>query len=326
MGRPITVSVGPLAASSATKISASQKSAGSPLVLNGGAGTAVANNICLSQTPSGAGNLTLNGSLASTGSPVVANLGQNLPIYITSAGNDSSVTFTVTGYIYNGLGGPFSVTEVITGANASTVSSTKSYMTITQIAVSGATASTVTVGTYAPVTLDTARHVLITSGGNDNGINFAITGTNWAGDVISEKLTGGSGSAVASVLDYLTVTSIVPSGAVATTVTVGTNGVAASPWVRFDDWMGASQVTAQSVVAGTANYTIQVTMDDPNSATNPVAPAAVTWFSSADTNVVSATASEFSYFQYVPQYARILLNSSTGTGNVTGTFRQTPAN
>ena len=115
MGRPITVQVGPLASASATKLSTSQKSAGSPIVLNGAAGVASANSICTSQTPSGAGALTLDGSTVSGG---VANLGSMAYVYITSAGNDSGRTFSVSGYGYNASGGPYAISETVTGANA----------------------------------------------------------------------------------------------------------------------------------------------------------------------------------------------------------------
>ena len=120
-------------------------------------------------------------------------------------------------------------------------------------------------------------------------------------------------------------TSLTPAGGGWTAaVTVGTNGVAASPWVRLDDW-NSNYVTVQCVVSGTVDYTVQQTLDDPNSLSNPVAPQSVTWSSSADTGVVGATATKMSGFQYAPCFARVLLNS--GSGSVTATFLQsaTPA-
>lgn len=317
MGRPITVQVGPLASASATKLSTSQKSAGSPIVLNGAAGVASANSICTSQTPSGAGALTLDGSTVSGG---VANLGSMAYVYITSAGNDSGRTFSVSGYGYNASGGPYAISETITGANASTVSSTKKYQAITSITISGAAAGALTVGAYGTATLDMQRRVLITSAGNDSGITFAITGTNQSGDVISETLTGANATTAQSVLDYLTVTSIIPSAAVASTLTIGTSGVASSPWVRFDDYAANSQTTLAAIVSGIVNYDIQVSMDDPNDANRGMTPAQVTWISSADTAVVGATATKLSSFTFTPLFSRVLLNS--GTGTVMTTFRQ----
>lgn len=92
-----------------------------------------------------------------------------------------------------------------------------------------------------------------------------------------------------------------------------------SPWVRFDDW-SQNYISIQCNVDGTVNYTIQTTLDDPNSATNPVAINSVTWFDSNDTEVVGATAAAQSNFIFAPTFARVKLNS--GSGTVTATFLQ----
>jgi hypothetical protein len=106
------------------------------------------------------------------------------------------------------------------------------------------------------------------------------------------------------------------------TVTVGPNSAsfpAYSGWVRFDDY-APGLVSIQCTVSGTVNYTVETTMDDPNSPTNPVAAASTTWLPSTDTNVVGATASKTSFFQYAPIFARVSLAS--GSGSVTATFLQ----
>lgn len=323
MGRPIVVSVGPLAGASATQISLSQKAAGARnLVLNGAAGSFSANSVCLSQTPGGAGALTLNGALASsvpTGT-AVAYLGQMQRIYITGGSDESGKTFTVLGYGYGPSGGPYAITETITGPNASVVSSTNTYYQIISITVSAGTAGAITVGNHNTATLDTGRRVLFTSGGNDSGITFALAGTDSTGNPISETVTGANAGTASSVLDYKTITSIRTSGAVATTVTVGTNGVAASPWVRFSDWNSGSQTTVAAVVSGTVNYDVQTSMDDPDWLYSGITPASMTWLASLDTAVVGATATKSSYFNYTPLFCRVLLNS--GTGSVTMTVRQ----
>src|SRR5580704_10734052 len=61
-------------------------------------------------------------------------------------------------------------------------------------------------------TLDIQRRVIITSGGNDTGINFTVTGTNSAGFPISDTFAGANVGAAQSNLDFLTVTKIVQSG------------------------------------------------------------------------------------------------------------------
>lgn len=112
--QPITKIVGPLAA-------------------------AVANSICLSQTPAGAGALTLNGALVSGG---VATLAVPSRITIASAGNDSGKTFVVAGTDHSGN----AITETITGPNTATVTSILTYKTVTSVTISAAAAGAITVG------------------------------------------------------------------------------------------------------------------------------------------------------------------------------------
>ncbi len=168
-------------------------------------------------------------------------------------------------------------------------------------------------------TMDNPRRVLITTGADESSNTFTIHGTNWAGDVISEVMTGPNHTTGYSVLDYKTVTSIVISGAAGAALTVGTNGVGGSPWVRLDSWAN-SYVAIQCTASGTVNYTLQSTLDDPNSATNPVSPASITWINSNDSSAVGATGTIQTNFGFAPVWTRIVLNS--GTGTVTTTFSQ----
>lgn len=167
--------------------------------------------------------------------------------------------------------------------------------------------------------MDNTRRVLITAAGNESSRTFTIVGTSWSGNSITETITGPNATTAQSVLDYKTVTSITISGNAAGAITVGTSGVGGSAWVRLDGW-APSFVSMQCTVTGTVNYTIQSTMDDPNSATNPVTPANVTWVSTSDTAVVGATATAQSNFMFCPMFVRVLLNS--GTGTVKATFLQ----
>lgn len=343
MGLPITVTVGPLATADPDGVSLSQTAAGAQyLVINGAsaAGTFDADSICASQTPGGAGDLTIDGALATTqpvagygGTAAAGSALVRFPdparVYITCAGNNSGRTFTVTGTLQGvGTFGPgVVVSETVTGANANTVATTALFSTVTSVSISGASTGAVTVGHSGDATLDVARRVIVTSGGDDTGITFTLTGTDWAGNTISEAVTGASGAAASSVLDYLTVASVLTSGAAATTVTVGTSGVAGSPWVRFDDFASNAQVSIQCTVSGTANYTVQQTMEDPNQITNQLptptyrwARSAVSWLDHPDTALVSATTTKQGNYGYAPVFARVVLNS--GTGTVTSTFRQ----
>jgi hypothetical protein len=112
--QPIVKTVGPLAAASA-------------------------NSIALSQTPAGAGALTINGALASGG---VATIAVPARITIASVSNDSGKTFIVVGTDHSGN----SITETITGPNATSVTSVLTYRTVNSVTISAAAAGAITVG------------------------------------------------------------------------------------------------------------------------------------------------------------------------------------
>lgn len=169
-------------------------------------------------------------------------------------------------------------------------------------------------------TLDVPRRVLITNVGNDSGVTFTVYGTTFGGASVTEVLQGTSGSTVASTVDFKTVTRIATSGSTsASGITVGTNTVAGSRWLRLDSWADA-QTAIQCNATGTVNYTVQVTMDDPNDPVSPVSISSVTWLNTNDADAVTAVGDVFTNFDWTPSYARIQLNS--GTGSVSGTFAQ----
>ena len=86
----------------------------------------------------GAGDITL---LTNDVSPY----GTGYKLLFTSAGNDAGITFTITGVKVGDLSGA-SVTEEVTGANASTASSTNFYTSVSNISVDGASAGNVSIG------------------------------------------------------------------------------------------------------------------------------------------------------------------------------------
>lgn len=103
---------------------------------------AVGNAVCASQTPAGAGALTINGANASGGVYTAPN---STPRYlsITTGANESTKTFTVTGTDRHGN------TMVYSTAGAGSATTTVypvSFNTITSVSVSAATAAAVTVG------------------------------------------------------------------------------------------------------------------------------------------------------------------------------------
>jgi hypothetical protein len=148
--RPVIVNCGPYAAPSAT-------------------------NIRTATSIAAAGAVTLNGSLVSGG---VATLDQPRRVLFTSSGNDSGITFTVNGTDWNNS----PVSEVVTGANATTVYTVYDFKTVTSITASGASAGTVSIGTNGvassrPVFIDTYADSSIyiqTDTGGSSAITYTI--------------------------------------------------------------------------------------------------------------------------------------------------------
>lgn len=172
-------------------------------------------------------------------------------------------------------------------------------------------------------TLSSPQRIKITTA--DTTHTFTITGTTPTGSVISETTPVGNGTSLTSALSYATVTSVVASGTPTAAATIGTSGVG-DAWVRLDEWANPG-VSIQVDITGTVNYTIQSSMDDPNSPTNPVLPASMTWINSPDATAVAATAAIQTslggfnaYAAMSPTFVRIVLNS--GSGSVTATVVQ----
>lgn len=131
------------------------------------------NGICQTQTPSGAGNLTINGALQTGGVATmgVATAGSNqidpIPrhVSITSDADESGDTYTITGTDRwdNAL------VETITGPATTTVTGSSNFKTVTQVAVSGAASGNITVGSA-----DEADTVLVVTDSYRNTITYAV--------------------------------------------------------------------------------------------------------------------------------------------------------
>lgn len=100
-------------------------------------------DVCLLQTLTGAGNLTINGNLANlvNGQVSFIQKGYSRQISLTSANDLSARQFTITG-MQNGI----TITENITGPNNNTVYSVQVYDVVSSISVNGAV-NGVSVGT-----------------------------------------------------------------------------------------------------------------------------------------------------------------------------------
>ena len=135
--------------------------------------TADTDGIATSQSPSAAGNLTLVSSTVTLTPPRF--------VTITSAGNDTGVTFTITG---TRPGGSVQ-TEVVTGASGGAATSTLTFETVTNIAISGASDAAVTAGytqsgysDWLPLDIYTPNQVTTISATVSGTVNYDIQYTN----------------------------------------------------------------------------------------------------------------------------------------------------
>ena len=280
--QPITITAGPLTTASVTAI-------------------------CLAQTPAAAGNLLLNGATATYGFAGTAAI----------SGNVLTVSAVTSGVLSPGMavsGAAITAGTTVIGFGTGTGGVGTYILNTSQTFSSG------TIYGNAVATLDNPRRVLITAAANESAKTFTITGIGANGNVVSEVITGPNTTTAQSVLDYKTVTSITISAAAAGAITgIGTSGVGGSRWVSFDAF-APSMISLQCNATGTVNYTVQTTLNDPNDPSTAVTPVNVAWVNSSDTAVVGATANQQSNFLFCPIYARILINS--GTGSVAATFIQ----
>lgn len=97
--------------------------------------------VCATQSAAAAGNLTINGTLASGG---VATLDVPRAVTVTSTGDDSPVNITITGTDAYGQ----TLVWTTTGPNAAATTSPKAFKTVTQVSVDTAVVSTlIAIGT-----------------------------------------------------------------------------------------------------------------------------------------------------------------------------------
>lgn len=318
--RPTMVSIAGIASPDADGVCASQKvptpnGTYSAFVIDGALSTGYS-AAALSTAASGVTTATLTAA--------AGNIAPARQIVLVHAGDDSAKTVAVVGLAEDGV---TAQSETVTGSNASRTATTKLFSKVTSVTVSSASAGNFSVGTNGYVaTLTQPRRVAFTSAGNDTSRTWIITGTDVNGNTISETVTGASGAAAYTVLSYKTVTKILATGSYVNTITVGeiadsvTGGAATTRWVRLDEW-AMGNVAFQVSVTGTVSYTVQQSLQDPTAFDTTITPATMTWVNHPDTtNLVAATASAQGNYMYPPMWARVVLNS--GSGSLTARFSQ----
>lgn len=170
---------------------------------------AVGNAVCASQTPTGAGLMTINGANATAG---IYNAPIN-PRYlsITTGANESTKAFTITGTDRNG--NPMVYSTAGAGSAITTVYPV-SFKTITSVAVSAATAGAITVGFAAQgstgwIPLDRATSPSIGVGIElSSGANLTFTMQSTVADIQADGFQEWSATAINSTVVTGTATSL----------------------------------------------------------------------------------------------------------------------
>lgn len=106
---------------------------------------------------------------------------------------------------------------------------------------------------------------------------------------------------------------------VTVSTTDATAGTTYSSLVRMDTWANAQSIIQVNVV-GTATYTVETSMDDPNDPVFATPLIGMVWLPCADTALVNKTASAQGVLTATPVFVR--LKQTAGNGSCTMTIAQ----
>lgn len=211
------------------------------------------------------------------------------------------------------------MTKALAAASANNIALTQTPTSGTALTLNGSTVS----GGVA--TLDSARRVLLTFGNEVSARTLVLTGTNETGITIQETLAvaSGGGSTVASVQDYLTITSAVPAGGGwSAAVTLGTNTTGSTPWKIVSGNVVPVEIGLNLFLStGSATFGIEYTYYPVASGGNPpwsyfTPPAQV--ISHPTLSGLTASAEGSISGGIIPNAWRMTISSGTGTIVVSG--------
>lgn len=289
--------------------------------------------LAAAQQTAGAANLKLNGVLASG---ATATLSGTVVVAIASAGDISTVVFTITGLDASNV----VITDTVTGVNANSVNSAKSFASVTSVYASATVGTDVTVGDAGDAdgvcvaqqtggaaylvlngayvsggtwTSDFAHQLGVYSAGNISTVTFTITGTDQDGKAQTETVTGVNNSTVETTKYFKTVSTIAADGVVGADVIVGTVDEIATQTVPLDVY--GEYHTFAVDVTGTLNYDMEVTFGRPNRGETLV------WTNDAD--IVNETSSQHKDTTVKFSAVRVVVNSYTA--GATLAFRINPS-
>lgn len=114
-----------------------------------------------------------------------------------------------------------------------------------------------------------ARNVRLTSGGNDSGITFTVSGYDLYGYAMTETITGANVGVASGAKAFKYVSGVTHTGSVAGTLTIGTGDVIGLP-LRADYWGQVHVVYNNALVTASTGFTAAVTTSPATATTGDV--------------------------------------------------------
>ena len=199
-------------------VASASGSASTAMTLNtsGKASTASATSLAASQSGTG---FSAGSTLALVSGATSLTL--NSKISITSGGDDSARTATITGTDLYGN----TQTEEVDMENADKAISSKVFATVASISVDGALASTVTAGIEQAVNAKSSLVTITSSTGDESSVLFTVVGYDMDGNAQTEVIKGPTaGNTASGRLVFSSIFSVTPASATNAAITVGLKG------------------------------------------------------------------------------------------------------
>lgn len=161
--------------------------------------------------------------------------------------------------------------------------------------------------TLSATSFTAPRRILFTFAGDASAAVFTVTGTDWNGQLVTEDVAGTNGGTVYTIYDYKGSITASSSAAVASNVSIGTNGIASSRPAFLDVYANGDTYVQATPSSSGISYTIQLAGDDPS---RGVAYTAVNWINSGTSALVAATTAQTAVQNGVPTMMRVLINNA----------------
>lgn len=165
-----------------------------------------------------------------------------------------------------------------------------------------------------------ARPISLTSTGNISGVNFTISGFDIRGNPLTETIAGPSNNTVHTTANFYIVNSVTTSGTVGTNTSLGIYSTGVSQWYCMDYLANPASVgLGIVVVSATINWTVQQTTYNVQAA-EPIAAAILPH---PDTTLVAQTVTRQGNYDAPFDACQVVVNSSSGGGNLVVNIFQT---